>query len=129
MQNNKKKIRKYTNLYSEYGIAIGICYGLIFGFIFFSENSLLGLSLGLSIGYSLGLSLGSLKDKRLAEKMMEIMSIEEIEATENVVLLLKDKNGIEQQYEITKKKMKKEKFKVGDRIAEEKKGVIVSLEK
>lgn len=118
--NNKKKneIQKYTTIY----MSIGMCFGISCGIV--CEN----LSTGMAIGMCIGLAVGAWKDKRLTEKAMEITRIEAIEATKDSVLFVKDQSGTEKTYNISEKEMKKEKFEVGDRVAEETDGMLVSLE-
>lgn len=128
MNNKKKKIQKYTALYIGHGMCFGLSVGLFFGTIVFPNNMPLGMALGTSTGMCIGLALGAAKDKRLAEKMMTIIRMEVIPTSLSVIIFVKDYSGAEKQYEVTEKKMKEEKFKIGDRVAEETDGVLVSLE-
>lgn len=124
----KKKIEKYTALYMSLGMCFGVSGGLIYGNILFPDNMSMGMSIGIPIGMCIGLAIGAAKDKRLAEKMMEIIRIESVETTRNRIIFVKDHSGAEKQYEVSEKKMKEEKFAIGDRVAEETEGVLVSLE-
>lgn len=109
---NKKKVEKYAMLY----MGIGMCFGV--------SGGLMGIAFGMCIG----LAIGTAKDKRLSEKIMEIIRIESVETIRNIIIIVKDQKGVEKQYEVSEKQMKEEKFEIGDRVAEEKGGVLVSLE-
>lgn len=126
--NKKKKVEKYTALYMSLGICFGVSGGLIFGNLIFPDNMSMGMVMGIPVGMCIGLVIGAAKDKRLAEKMMEIIKIEFPETTGNVIIIVKDHSGEEKQYEVTEEKMKEEKFEEGDRVAEETEGNLVSLE-
>lgn len=128
MDNKKKKIEKYTTLYMSLGMCFGVAGGLIYGNILFPDNMSLGMSMGIPIGMCIGLAIGAAKDKRLAEKMMEIVRIEVIQASPDVIIFVKDNRGVEKKYEVSFQKMKEEKFETGDRVAEETDGSLVSLE-
>lgn len=128
MNNKKKKIEKYTALYMSLGMCFGVSGGLIYGYILFPDNMPLGMSMGIPVGMCIGLAIGAAKDKRLAEKMMEIVKIEVVQTSPNVIIFVKDNSGAEKQYEVLSKKMKEEKFEIGDRVAEETDGSLVSLE-
>ena len=78
--------------------------------------------MGIPIGKCIGLAIGAAKDKRLSEKMMEVVRIEE------PIIFVKDGSGEEKQYEVSPSKMKEQKFEIGDRVAEETDGSLVSLE-
>ncbi len=123
-----KKIGKYTALYVSYGMCFGVSLGLFFGSILFHDKMVLGMPIGIPIGMCIGLVIGHVKDKSLAKKMMEVIMIENMETTGKIILFVKDKNGVDKQYEVTEKKMKEEKFEIGDCVAEETEGVLVSLE-
>lgn len=124
----KKKIEKYTALYMSLGMCFGVSGGLIYGNILFPDNMSMGMSIGIPIGMCIGLAIGAAKDKRLAEKMMKIIRIESVETMRNIIILVKDHSGAEKQYEVSEKKMNEEKFEIGDRVAEETEGALVSLE-
>lgn len=128
MNNKKKEIQKFTALYMSLGMCFGVSGGFIYGNILFPDNMSVGMSYGILIGMCIGLAIGAAKDKRLAEKMMEIIRIEVIQTTLNTIIFVKDHSGAEKQYEISEKKMKEGKFEIGDRVAEETEGVLVSLE-
>ncbi len=131
-KNNKKKIQKYTQLYMSLGMCFGVCFGVLFGVTIFAKNPPIGISTGMPIGVGLGMCIsiviGRNKDKQLSENMMEILRIEVNEVTSNSTVFVKDINNEEKRYEVSEKKMKQEKFKIGDRVAEEKEGLLVSLE-
>lgn len=128
MNKNKKKIEKFTSLYMSIGMCFGVTGGIIYGNVIFPDNMSLGISLGISIGMCIGLAIGAAKDKRLAEKMMKIIKIEVVQKSTDVIVFAKDSSGEEKEYEISFKKMKEEKFEIGDRVAEEIDGSLVSLE-
>lgn len=125
---NKKKVEKYAMLYMGIGMCFGVSGGLIYGNIIFPENTSMGISMGIAFGMCIGLAIGTAKDKRLSEKIMEIIRIESVETIRNIIIIVKDQKGVEKQYEVSEKQMKEEKFEIGDRVAEEKGGVLVSLE-
>lgn len=124
----KKKIQKYLTLYMGIGMCFGVSGGMLYGMLLFPDNMMLGMSFGIPIGMCLGMALGAAKDKRLSENMMEISRIEAVDTSSAWMVYAVDKNGAEIEYKVTEKKMKGEKFAVGDRIAEEKDGSLVSLE-
>lgn len=124
----EKKIQKYESQYMAIGMCFGVSIGLALGSVLFPENMTLGMCFGLPIGMSLGMAIGQAKDKRLSEHMMEISRIDAIEGFSDIVIYAIDKNGEEKEYKVSEKVMKVEKFAVGDRVAEEKEGVLVSLE-
>lgn len=124
----KKKIQKYTTLYMSIGMCFGVSGGLIYGTLLFPDNMSLGMCFGLPIGMCIGMAIGAAKDKRLAENMMEISRIEDVQDASDKFIYAIDKNGAEKEYRVNEKKMKEEKFSVGDRVAEETEGSLVSLE-
>lgn len=124
----KKVIQKYTSLYMSIGMCFGVSGGLIYGTLLFPDNMSLGMCMGIPIGMCIGMAIGAARDKRLAENMMEISRIEAVPDSTDVFLYAIDKNGTEKEYRVTAEKMKEEKFSVGDRVAEETKGSLVSLE-
>lgn len=124
----KEKIQKYETQYMSIGMCFGVAIGLALGSVVFPDNMTLGMCFGLPIGMSIGLAIGQEKDRRLAENMMEISRIEKLAGYTDVFVYAVDKNGTEKEYRVTEKVMKAEKFAVGDRVAEEKEGVLVSLE-
>ncbi|MGN0365949.1 MAG: hypothetical protein ACI4E5_08450 [Suilimivivens sp.] len=127
-KNGKKKIQKYTTLYMSTGMCLGVSGGLLYGRMLFPDNMLLGMSFGIPIGTCIGMAIGAAKDKRLAENMMEISRMEEVKGSPDMLIYAVDKNGAEKEYRVNEKRMKEEKFLVGDRVAEEAEGVLVSLE-
>lgn len=124
----KKVIQKYTSLYMSIGMCFGVSGGLIYGTLLFPDNMSLGMCMGIPIGMCIGMAIGAARDKRLAENMMEISRIEAVPDSTDVFLYAIDKNGTEKEYRVTAEKMKEEKFSIGDRVAEETKGSLVSLE-
>lgn len=124
----KKVIQKYTSLYMSIGMCFGVSGGLIYGTLLFPDNISLGMCMGIPIGMCIGIAIGAARDKRLAENMMEISRIEAVPESTDMFLYAIDKNGTEKEYRVTAEKMKEEKFSVGDRVAEETKGSLVSLE-
>jgi len=124
----KKEIQKYRTLYMSLGMCFGVSLGLVYGMLLFPDNITLGMCFGLPIGMSIGMCIGAAKDKRLAEKMMEVIRIEDAGETRDKLIYVIDKDGNEKEFKVTEKKMKEEKFSVGDRVAEEQEGVLVSLE-
>ncbi|SHJ58062.1 hypothetical protein SAMN02745248_00462 [Hathewaya proteolytica DSM 3090] len=125
---DKKKIQKYMTLYMSLGMCFGVSGGLVYGMILFPDNMILGMSFGLPIGMCVGIAIGSAKDKRLSENMMEIVRIVAVDESFDMFIYAIDKNGEEKEYRITKEKMDEEKFSVGDRVAEETDGYLLSLE-
>ncbi len=125
---SKNKIQKYMTLYMSIGMCFGVSGGLIYGMLLLHDNMALGMCLGISVGTGLGLAVGAAKDKRLSENMMEIIRMEEVSGTTDKMIYALDKSGVEKEYRVTEKKMKVEKFSVGDRVAEETNGALVSLE-
>lgn len=83
---------------------------------------------GLPIGMSLGLTIGQEKDRRLWESRMEISKIEHLAGFSEVFICAIDKDGNEKEFRVSEKLMKSEKFKAGDKVAEEREGVLISLE-
>lgn len=124
----KKKVQKYMTLYMSLGMCFGVSFGLIYGNILFPDNMALGMSLGIPFGMCLGMAIGAAKDKRLSEHMMEISRIETVDESTDIFVYAIDEDGAEKEYRVSAKKMKEEKFSVGNRVAEEKDGSLVSLE-
>ena len=125
---DKKKVQKYMAIYMSIGMCFGVSGGLIFGMILYPDNRTLGMCFGIPIGMSIGMAIGSAKDKRLSENMMKISRVEMIQESSDMLVYAMDKNGVEKQYKVSEKKMKEEKFSVGNRVAEETDGSLVSLE-
>lgn len=130
MDNKKdnKKIQKYMTLYMSLGMCFGVSCGLLYGMLLFKDNIALGMCIGISVGMCIGMAIGAAKDKRLSENMMTVSRIEIVPESPNAVIYVIDKNGVEKAYKTDEKKMKEEKFAVGDRVAEESDGALVSLE-
>ncbi len=125
---DKQKVQKYMTMYMSLGMCFGVAGGLIIGLFFFPDNMTLGTCFGMPIGMCLGMAIGSAKDKRLSENMMEVCRIEDIKDSTNKLIYAMDKSGVEKEYKVTERQMKDEKFSVGDRVAEETDGSLVSLE-
>ncbi|MBQ4057526.1 MAG: hypothetical protein IJD40_01185 [Lachnospiraceae bacterium] len=125
---NKEKVQKYMSIYMSLGMCFGVSGGLLFGLILFPDNIALGMCLGMPIGMSIGMVIGSAKDKSLSENMMEVSRIEDVQDSKDKLLYAIDKKGVEKEYKVTESQMKNEKFSVGDRVAEETDGSLVSLE-
>lgn len=123
----KKNVSKYLTLYMPLGMCMGMMVGMSLGQLAF-HNLALGLSIGISAGMGIGAALGAAKDKRLSERMMEILRIEDVpDSTDNLVYTI-DKSGLEREYRIAERRIISEKFAVGDRVAEESAGYLVTLE-
>lgn len=125
---NKKEVQKYKGIYMSLGICFGVSGGLLLGLLFFSDNMTLGMCYGMPLGLCVGMAIGPAKDKRLSEKMMEISRIEDIDDSTDKYIYVIDKKGEEKEYKVTNTQMKDEQFLVGDRVAEETDGSLVSLE-
>jgi len=125
---SEEKVQKYTLLYMSLGMCFGVSIGLLYGMFLFPGNMALGICLGLPTGMCFGMAIGSAKDKRLSEKMMKIVRIETISETSDVMISAVDKNGNEKDYRTSEEKLKAEKFSVGNRVAEDEDGSLVSLE-
>ena len=123
----KKSISKYMTLYMTIGMCSGMLFGVSLGRLVF-DSVALGMSMGLSIGMCFGIALGAAKDKKLSERMMEIVRIEDVPDSTDKLVYTVDKNGAEKEYRIAERRIISEKFAVGDRVAEEKEGYLVTLE-
>ena len=123
----KKKISKYLTLYMTIGVGVGMMFGAAFC-VFAFDKMALGVSTGMSIGMCLGIAFGAAKDKRLSENMMEISRIEDVPDSTDKFVYAVNQKGEEKEYRIDEKRFVSEKFSVGDRVAEEKAGYLVSLE-
>lgn len=126
--NDKNKVHKFTAIYMSLGMCLGVSGGLLFGKLVFPDNMATGMSLGIPIGMCIGMVIGSARDKKLAEKMQEITRIEDILDSTDKLIYTRGKDGVEKEYRVTEKKMREERFAVGDRIAEETDGSLLSLE-
>lgn len=123
----KKNVSKYLALYMSLGMCIGMPIGMTLGQLLF-QNLMLGLSMGISLGVGIGAVLGAAKDKRLSEHMMKIVRIEDVPDSTDKLVYTVDKSGEEKEYRIAERRIISEKFAVGDRVAEEKEGYLVTLE-
>ena len=59
---------------------------------------------------------------------MEIRKIEHLAGFSEVFVYVIDKEGTEKEFRVSEKTMKAENFKAGDKVAEEREGVLISLE-
>lgn len=125
---NKNKIQKYMTIYMSLGMCFGMSGGLIYGKILSPDNMSMGMGLGLPIGMCIGMAIGAAKDKRLSENVMEISRIEAVYESSDMLIYVIDKDGVEKEYKISEKKMKEEKFSVGNLVAQKTDGSLVSLE-
>ena len=123
----KKNVSKYLTLYMPLGMCMGIMVGMSIGQLVF-QNMALGLSIGISVGMGIGAVLGAAKDKRLSERMMEIVRIEDLSDSTDKLVYAVDKIGVEKEYRVAERRIVSEKFTVGDRVAEENAGCLVTLE-
>ncbi len=126
--NEKKKISKYMTFYMTIGMSVGMMIGAMMQFFVFENKLSMGMMWGMSIGMCIGIAIGSAKDKRLSEHMMEISRIEDVSGSTDKLVYAIDDNGNEKEYRMNEKRIIAEKFSVGDRVAEEKAGYLVSLE-
>ena len=124
----KNKVQKYTSLYMSLGMCFGVSLGMLYGEFLSPRNLSLGMCMGISIGMCIGLGIGAAKDKRLSEHMMKITRIEDVPESTDKIIYAVDKNGEEAEYRVPEKRMQEEKFSVGNRVAEETDGSLVSLE-
>ncbi|MBQ8802294.1 MAG: hypothetical protein IJZ53_01475 [Tyzzerella sp.] len=124
----EQKFQRFANEYMGIGMCFGLAIGLAFGKVIFPDSMTLGMCFGLPIGMSLGLSIGQAKDRRLEQNAMEISRIEHLAGFTEVFIYAIDKNGVEKEFRVSDKVMKSEKFATGDKVAEEREGVLVSLE-
>lgn len=124
----KKNVTKYLALYMVIGMSLGMMIGSMIGIFLFEDNLALGMCIGLSTGMCIGMGVGAAKDKRLSEHMMEICRVEEVLDSSDLLVYAVGKEGTEKEYKVTQKQQKEEMFSVGDRVAEEKDGRLVSLE-
>ena len=123
----EKSISKYMTLYMTIGMSCGMLLGVSFGrFVF--DNMALGMTIGMSVGMCFGIALGAAMDKKLSEQMMEIVRIEDVPDSTDKLVYTVDKSGAEKEYRIAERRIISEKFAVGDRVAEEKEGYLVTLE-
>lgn len=130
---DKKKVQKYTVLYMVLGMYFGVLSafaGALFSLMLKADSfgMTIGIPVGMMTGMSIGMAIGYAKDKRLAENMMEVTRIEAEYESSNMFVYAVDKNGVEKGYKISVKEMKKEKFSVGNRVAEDTGGLLVTLE-
>ena len=122
------KFQRFANEYMGIGMCFGLAIGLAFGNVLFPDNMALGMCWGLPIGMSLGLAFGQERDRKLWENRMGISKIERLASYSEVFIYAIDKDGNEKEFRASEKQMKSEKFKAGDKVAEEREGVLISLE-
>ena len=123
------KFQRFANEYMGIGMCFGLAIGLAFGNVLFPDNMALGMCWGLPIGMSLGLAFGQERDRKLWENRMEISKIERLAGYSEVFIYAIDKDGNEKEFCVSEKTMRAENFKAGDKVAEEREGVLISLEK
>ena len=126
MEENKK-VTKYLTLYMPLGMCLGMSVGMSLGQLVL-HNLALGLSIGISLGVGIGAALGAAKDKQMSERMTEIVRIEDVPDSTDKMVYTVDKNGAEREYRVAERRIISEKFTVGDRVAEENAGYLVTLE-
>lgn len=122
------KFQRFANEYMGIGMCFGLAIGLAFGNVLFPDNMALGMCWGFPIGMSLGLAFGQEKDRKLWENRMEISKIECLAGYSEVFIYAIDKDGNEKEFRVSEKTMKAENFKAGGKVAEEREGVLISLE-
>lgn len=122
------KFQRFANEYMGIGMCFGLSLGVAFGNLFSSGNVGTRMCIGMAIGLCLGEALGQAKDKKLLENAMEISKIEHLAEFSAVFVYAIDKDGNEKEIRVSEKRMKSEKFKAGDKVAEEREGVLISLE-
>ena len=123
----KKNVSKYLILYMPLGMCMGMMVGMSLGQLVF-HNLMHGLFVGISLGMGIGVALGAATDKRLSERMMEIVRIEDAPDSTDKLVYAVDKRGVEREYRVAERRIISEKFAVGDRVAEENAGYLVTLE-
>lgn len=122
------KFQRFANEYMGIGMCVGLSLGVAFGNLFSPGNVGTRMCIGMAIGLCLGEALGQAKDKKLLENAMEISKIEHLAGFSEVFVYAIDKDGNEKEFRVSEKRMKSEKFKAGDKVAEEREGALVSLE-
>lgn len=124
----EKKVQKYSSQYMSIGMCFGMSIGLAFGQLWYPDNIAMGMCMGLPIGMCIGMVIGAAKDKRLSEYMQTVSRIEDVPESADKLVCAVDEEGAEKEYRVSKKVMKEQKFAVGNRVAEETDGSLVSLE-
>lgn len=119
---DKDKPHKYMTLYMCIGMSLGTLVNIVFNGFDFS------IAYGMMLGMTIGIIIGSAKDKRLSENMMKISRIMGAYGSSDMSVYAIDKNGVEKEYRVSEKMMKQEKFSVGNRVAEDTNGSLVTLE-
>ena len=128
MEDKEKKVQKYMTLYMSLGMCFGVSFGLIFGMLLFPDNMALGLCFGMPIVMCICMAMGAAKDKALVANMMKVIRIEDVPESTDKLIYATDKNGEEKEYKITEKQIEEQQFEVGDRVAVNIDGNLVSLE-
>lgn len=126
--NEKKKVSKYMTFYMTIGMSVGMMLGAMMQNFLFEDKMSMGMAWGMSIGMCIGIAIGAAKDKRLSEHMMKISRIEDVPESTDKFVYAVDESGEEKEYRVDAKRIVSEKFVVGDIVAEEKAGYLVSLE-
>lgn len=124
----KKKISKYTTFYMTIGMSVGMMIGVMMQNFLFKDKMSMGMIWGMSLGMCIGLAFGAAKDKKLSEHMMKISRMEDVPESTDKFVYAVDESGEEKEYRVDVKRIVSEKFAVGDIVAEEKAGYLVSLE-
>jgi len=124
----KKRISKYTTFYMTIGMSVGMMIGAMMQNVWFKDKMSMGMIWGMCIGMCIGISFGAAKDKRLSEHMMKISRIEDVPESTDKFVYAVDESGEEKEYRVDEKRIVSEKFVVGDIVAEDKTGYLVSLE-
>ena len=126
MKNQKNRNGKFIYSYTVDGMTIGIGLGMFLGSILF-EKIISGMAIGIPVGMCIGLIIGFVKEKKLEKKIMKVIKIEDTEKEGKIIVFVKDKHGVDKQYEVTKEKVDEKNFEVGDSVVEEKEGGLVFL--
>lgn len=127
-ETSEKKVQKYTSQYMSIGMCFGMSIGLAFGQLWYPDNIAMGMCMGLPIGMCIGMAIGAAKDKRLSEQIQTISRIEDAQDCPEKLVYAVDRDGTEKEYRVSEKAMKEQKFAMGNRVAEETDGSLVSLE-
>ena len=127
-EESEKKVQKYTSIYMSIGMCFGMSIGLAFGQLWYPDNIAMGMCTGMPIGMCIGMAIGAAKDKRLSELIQTVSRIEDAPESADKLVYAVDEKGTENEYRVSEKAMKEQKFAIGNRVAEETDGSLVSLE-
>lgn len=125
---HRPETQKYRTIYMSTGICCGVFCGILLEMLQNPDHPAAGICLGILAGMCLGLTVGYFKDRKLSGQMMKVSRIEYQSAASEALVYAVDREGTEREYRISGRIMKREKFSVGDRAAEETDGSLVSLE-